>query len=799
MFNKTITLSVLTSEEKEVNIYKKLLKNKEVHIHSTYLFKNLKKNKVLNESILLIDLCSLKEFQLLQNIAFHNETFIMIITSIDIKHFNAPFIFDNCDYLILKKPLDFELFYRSLDDCIYDLKRERNLSQKASVLSYIVDDSPLNMAVFDLTGQLLYANEYYLTLNHLHESSIDKTTFKELVCSKLVFRDIIYSLKNNRMYIEEEEIAHKTYKSFFYMINNAQYCTHIIMDVSFDKSVYKDLYKKALFFEQSHDAAMITDVNGVITNVNEAFSKITGFSEKEAVGETPRIIKSGLQLSDFYEHMWESLNYHGQWQGEVWNKRKNGEIYPEWLSISKIEDPLSTEMNYIALFTDISSLKENARKLEFYANYDSLTGLLNRAQFETLLNHTIESAKRNNRQFALMFIDVDNFKDINDTYGHDVGDIVLKTVASRFRKMIRKEDILARIGGDEFNIVLDYINDESGVFVIAEKLNESIKKEIVIGERSFYISLSIGIALYPNHGENLLTLSKNADAAMYEVKRNGRNGYMLYDVSFSEKIMSKVFLQNNLKEAILNKDFVLHYQPIVDIMSNQIKGVEALIRWNHPTRGLIMPDEFIGISENQDMIIDIGKFVMERSFEDYQSIVSELGHKEFKMSINVSAKEFFQKEYTQTLLEFCKDFLMNPKSIELEITETHIMKNLDLAIEKMVDLKKQGFSFALDDFGTGYSSLSYLRKFPIDKLKIDKSFIDHICENSEDLALVETIVNISKIFGLQVQAEGIEKKEHVDVLKRLKCDLGQGFYFGRPLSLEKLLQLIGEQNADTRK
>ena len=563
-----------------------------------------------------------------------------------------------------------------------------------------------------------------------------------------------------------------------------------IVEVSIDQTENKlhleSLKKSAQFFEQSNEGAIITDKDGIIITTNSSFCNITGYTKDEAIGNSTSLLNSGIHDKSFYENMWDSLSHYSKWQGEIWNKRKNGEVYPEWLSITKLIDPRSKEINYMAIFTDITSLKEADKKLHFYANHDHLTGLLNKVQFENILNQTINSAVRNNKKFALMFIDLDYFKDVNDTSGHNVGDMVLKEVSSRFLKTLRKEDIVARIGGDEFNVIVDNIIQESDIILLADKLNEAIKKPFHIDGKRFYLSLSIGISIFPYHGLNVIDLQKNADSAMYEVKENGRNGVLLYNKKFTDTLMKKVSLHSDLKKAIKNEEFEVYYQPVVDTKKNIIVGAEALIRWNHSKKGFISPEEFIHVAEHHGLINDIGKFVIRKVCEDLPKLLNKFG-KDFILAFNVSSKEFAHDDYIKQLLELVKDFNISAENLELEITETYIMQNHTIAIEKMQELRKHGFNIAIDDFGTGYSSLSYLKKFPINKIKIDKSFVLDITTDQDDNDMVKAIINIAKIFNLEVQTEGVETLEHLKILKELSADIAQGYFYSKPANIEDII------------
>ncbi len=516
--------------------------------------------------------------------------------------------------------------------------------------------------------------------------------------------------------------------------------------------------------------------------------------KEEAVGRTPAMLKSGIHDKNFYETLWESIQNNGSWQGEVWNKRKNGEIYPEWLSIAKAINSKYSEEFYIAIFTDITTLKEADKKLHFYANHDILTGLANRVQFESNLKTIIEGCRRRNTKAALMFIDLDKFKDVNDTFGHNVGDQMLKTIAKRIELSIRKEDFLARLGGDEFVLIINDIKGEEDVLNLANKINKNIKEMLTIEDKVFFMTLSIGIAIFPLHANNSEDLIKYADVAMYEVKGGGRNGYRLYNQGMTDKMSEKITLQNQIKNALKKDEFEMYYQAIVDVPSNTIVGAEALVRWNHTTRGLLAPAHFIDFIEDSSMNLEFGDMVFKKVLHDMQTINSKCDNNEFKVSINISAKQFFLKDFVSVIVGFCKDFYISPQQIELELLETQIMHNSEISSKKIEKLHEEGFRISIDDFGTGYSSLSYLKNFKVDKLKIDQSFIRDFLVDMNDRAIVEAIITLAKTFQLKVQAEGVETDEHYALLQAFECDNAQGYTFNKPMPLGEFLLFVQSYN-----
>ena len=776
------SVSLIVQDRKTSNTYKKLLDAKNYKVENELILDNQKDRVFTN--LVVIDILNKKGLESLNNITFEKNCIVIIISPFEARLFKAPKSLSKSELFYIAKPINIKKLEHILEDCMKQITKRDYLQDKEKVLIEAVDDSPLRVAVYNLKGSLTYANTPYVIANKVE--TINDFNFSNLINCRLEFKDILYSLKFKKLYISENKEKNRWYKSFFYLTENSENVVHLCMDETEDKLYLESLKKSAQFFEKSSEGVIITDKDGKIIATNSSFCHITGYTKDEVIGKSTRILKSGTHNQDFYNNMWDTLQHYGRWQGEIWNKRKNGEIYPEWLSITKIVDPQTKEITFMAIFTDITSLKEADKKLYFYANYDHLTGLLNKVKFESMLEQSINSAVRNSTKFALLFIDLDYFKDVNDTAGHNAGDIVLKDVAARFKKIIRKEDVIARIGGDEFVLIINNIKEESDVLLFAEKLNEIIKKPFDVDKKRFHLSLSIGIAIFPIHGLNSSELTKSADSAMYEVKKNGRDGALLYNQKFTKDLTKKISLFNDLKHAVKFETFEVYYQPVLDIARQKVIGAEALIRWEHETRGFISPEEFIPIAERHGLIHDIGRFVLKSCCEILPLFLNKFGE-DFTLAINVSSKEFLGDDFVNNTLEIVNDFHISPQNLELEITETYIMQNHTLAIERMEQLRESGFSIAIDDFGTGYSSLSYLKKFPINKIKIDKSFVLDILNDQDDQDMVKAIINIAKIFHLEVQAEGVETKEHLDILQQNGVDIAQGYFYSKPKKLEQVL------------
>lgn len=785
---------LIVSEQKSVfRLYELLLHEyfsivKNLFIEEYDFIESIDFNKF---NIILIDLNGKKYLSSLNELSKKNikNSKIILITPYDLNYFSKTL--DNTLFfnLILSKPVDIAKLQNFVKTESEKIEKRNILEKKNNILAKVVDLHPARIAVYDMSGSLFYANSNYLQINNLNLNHIDNLSFNELDSSGLNFSKIKEKLEITTTFVIQKEENNHWFESTFYIILN-EFIIHSCIDITIQKQKELQLEQSAIFFENSNEGIVITDSEGKIISTNRAFSKITGYRQNEVIGKNPSILSSGIHDKNFFENMWESLKNHSTWQGEIWNKRKNGEIYPEWLSIAKALNPKYNEEFYIAIFTDITSLKEADRKLYFYANHDVLTKLANRVQFESHLKSTLESCKRRNTKIALFFVDLDKFKDINDTYGHTIGDEMLKTVAKRLEQSIRKEDFIARLGGDEFVLIIKDVKQNEDMLHLAYKLNENIKEPIVIRDKVFFMTLSIGISIFPEHGEDSEDLIKHSDAAMYEVKENGRNGYKLYNQDMTDKVSLKVTIQNELKIAISKDEFEMYYQAVVNIKTKEIIGAEALVRWRHKKRGILTPIHFINYIDEGGMGIEFAELVLKKVLQDIQIINSKLKNEEFKVAINISPEYFFKPSFSEDIESYCKDFSINTKQIELELIETNIIKNSEISQKRINILHEKGFQISIDDFGTGYSSLSYLKNFKVDKLKIDQSFIRDFLDDNNDKAIVEAIITLANIFNLKVQAEGVETLKHEKLLQKLNCNLAQGYFYNKPMPLNSFCDFI---------
>ncbi len=543
-------------------------------------------------------------------------------------------------------------------------------------------------------------------------------------------------------------------------------------------------------FNSTMEGIMITDKMGVIQAVNPAFSAITGYAKNEAVGRTPRFLRSDKERPERYQEMWQSLEAQGLWQGELWNQRKNGEAYPQWMTISSLPNGGNQEQ-YVALFIDISEQKRREACIEHQAYHDALTGLPNRRLFHDRLEQALVQAERNAYSLAVLFIDLDRFKSINDSLGHNIGDQLLQAVAKRLSETIRKEDTVARLGGDEFTVLLPRVETRQNVERAVQKIIAAFQQPFTIAKQSLHISLSMGIALFPGDGETPERLMKNADSAMYRTKSDGRNGYHFYTQKMNTGAKRQLMLENDLHGALARNELVPFYQLQHDAAQSVVTGMEVLLRWQHPQHGTVMPGEFIALAEENGLIIPIGRWVLEQACRQAKTWL-DAGYGDFTLAVNLSARQLQQPDLLQVVQQTLHSTGLPPQNLELEITESLLLNDTKRNIALLHRLHDLGIRLALDDFGTGYSSLSYLKKFPFDLLKIDQSFVRGLPDNQEDVALVDTIITIGHKLGMSVIAEGVESSEQLALLHRLGCDLVQGYFIAKPMpaaQAEKLLAL----------
>lgn len=561
--------------------------------------------------------------------------------------------------------------------------------------------------------------------------------------------------------------------------------------IAIDRSRSNDeLQLASLVYQNSSEAMAVTDSQGTIININPAFTELTGYSPNEVIGKSHNILNSERHGEQFYEAMWQAINSNGHWKGEIWNRRKNGDIFAEQLTINTIFNADGSPHRRVALFSDITQKKESEELIWTQANFDPLTGLPNRRMFHDRLDQELKKSHRSGLRMALILLDLDRFKEINDTLGHDMGDLLLKDASQRLLRCVRDSDTVARLGGDEFTIILSELEDTESTERVVNNILQKLAEPFQLKTKLAYVSASIGITLYPKDADKIDALIKNADQAMYAAKHQGRNRYCYFTPSMHEAAQERMLIADDLRHALATEQFTVFYQPVVALESGAIHKAEALIRWQHPIRGMIGPTEFIHIAEDIGLIADIGDWVFKQAANQVKHWRAHY-HEDFQISVNRSPVQFFDGHSHHTWLQHLQSLNLPGQSIVAEITEGLLLDASNVVKEQLLAYRDAGIQVSLDDFGTGYSSLAYLKKFDIDYLKIDQSFVGNLAPDSSDKIVCEAIIVMAHKLGMKVIAEGIETTQQRDILIASGCDYGQGYLFSRPLpaaAFEKLLK-----------
>ncbi|MDD5250472.1 MAG: EAL domain-containing protein [Rhodocyclaceae bacterium] len=542
-------------------------------------------------------------------------------------------------------------------------------------------------------------------------------------------------------------------------------------------------------FQNTQEGIVVTDRRGSIISVNPAFTAVTGYLPQEVIGRNPRMLQSGRHDAAFYGAMWTELAVKGQWQGEIWNRRRNGELFPEWLHISAVRDAAGCVVYYVAVFSDISLVKQNEERLHHLAHFDALTGLPNRLLFADRLEHAMVQAQRSGAGVGLLFLDLDRFKLVNDTLGHRAGDMLLQQTAQRIVGAVRAQDTVARLGGDEFMVVLPELASPAGAANVAEKVIESLAASFRIEDRDVFVGASIGIAVYPLAGEDAETLVKHADIAMYRAKEAGRNTYQFYRPGH-EGLPRDVFeLEHGLRHALERGEMRLVYQPQIEIESGRVVAVEALLRWSHPTRGDIPPAEFIPVAEDSGLIGAIGEWVLRAACMQNKAW-QDRGLAPVRVAVNLSVRQLRDAQFAARVAAILDESGLDAKWLEVELTESMVMQFAKDMMDILWQLKAMGVHLSIDDFGTGYSSLSYLKRLPVDTLKIDRSFVAGLATDVNDQAISNAIIAVAASLNLRVVAEGVESEKQLGFLRQHSCCDAQGFFFCRPVEADDVGALM---------
>ncbi|WP_459718771.1 EAL domain-containing protein [Sideroxyarcus sp. TK5] len=682
------------------------------------------------------------------------------------------------------------------------LVAERDVRKNRETLLAIMNNSTSIIALKDLAGRYEFVNREFEKFFGLDSADVLGKTDAQVLPRKIAddFRGKELDVVRLRTALEFED--HLAFSSgqerFLHSIrfpllteDGVVYsiCTQSA-DVTEQKRAEDQLRLAARVFDRSGEGIVVTDAHQNILTVNSAFTQVTGYEAEEAIGQTPKMLSSGKQDASFYKSMWDHLGTHGWWQGEVWNKRKSGEIYPEWLTINAVHDPEGNIINYVGIFSDISVVKESQRKVEFLATHDELTGLPNRALFLDRLRQAIAHAERSENSFAVLFIDLDNFKVINDSMGHAAGDDLLKEISARLRDCVRGGDTVARFGGDEFALLIEEATVAEAEMT-AHRISDAMLRPHSIGRQNIYPGASIGICLYPNDGLDPETLLKNADSAMYQAKDGGKRSHHFFTDELKRIADERLKLETELRGAIERNELYLLYQPQVDIASGRLVGVEALVRWQHPTEGLVPPSKFIPLAEKTGIIDRLGEWVAATACKQMAEWVKH-GHDIPRVSINVSPYQFRRSNIPALMLRLLSQHKLDAGRVMVELTESALAEDTEQAQQMLQELKALGIKLSIDDFGTGYSSLAYLQRMPIHELKIAQHFVIDIANNSDAQAIAKTILLMAQTLGFSVVAEGIETAEQLEVLRSTGCDIGQGYLFAHPLSSKELVASYGK-------
>ncbi|HEY6898427.1 MAG TPA: EAL domain-containing protein [Rhodocyclaceae bacterium] len=679
--------------------------------------------------------------------------------------------------------------------CIWrDISERRRiedaLRENQDLLKAIIDSAGAVIYVFDVSGRLLLCNsQFEQAIGNRRDQVLGKRRAEFLPAivaaeheandRRVIAEGKMTSFEEHN--VEADGVHHYLTVKCPVMQNGAlRAVVGISTDITERKQDEERLRLAATILATTVEGVMITDADGNVVSANLAFTEITGYDLDEVLGKNPRFLRSERQDPAFYQAMWATLEEAGVWQGEIWNRRKNGELYPEWLTITAIKNSQQKLTHYVGVFSDISSLKRSQEQLERLAHFDPLTDLPNRVLFQDRLAHAIDRAQRYDHLIAVLLLDLDGFKTVNDSLGHPVGDRLLQEVASRLKSCIRVEDTVSRLGGDEFALVLADMNDGSDAIDVVRKILASIQLPFDLDGAGARVSASIGIAVYPADGDNATDLVRNADAAMYGAKEAGRNGYHFYQATMTHRAQERLLQERALRRGIDQCEFEVWFQPQVSLHSGAVTGAEALVRWRDPGRGLVSPAEFIPLAERTGLIVPLGAQVLDQVCAHARRWLDE-GLPFGRLAVNVAAPQIDRSDFVLTLRQALENAGLPPDRLEIEITESLIMENSAHARDVMLAIQQLGVTTSIDDFGTGYSSLAYLKELPIDNLKIDRAFVKGLPEDSNDVAITRAIISMAHSLGFKVIAEGIETQSQRDFLGAEHCDEAQGYLISQPL------------------
>ncbi|HET7775229.1 MAG TPA: EAL domain-containing protein [Azospira sp.] len=698
-------------------------------------------------------------------------------------------------------------FITTYTDITETKQAQASLERQNATLQSILDNIPDGISLYDANLQMIACNGQLKTLLELPESLFaDGLPNLKTVVEFNTRRGEYGEIDPERHIQEILQLAHQPAPHAFERTRPNGMVLHVrgvplssggfvtvYTDITQHRRAEERLLLAEKVFANSPEAIMICDQANRIISVNRAFCDITGYEQEEVLGQDPRILSSGRHDKDFYGQMWHTLRETGAWAGEIWDRRKNGEVYPKWMTINAVHDAQSGALtHYITLFSDITERKETEARIHHLAHHDPLTGLPNRFTLEARLEQSLADARRHGNKVAVMFMDLDRFKTINDSLGHAVGDSLLMEIAHRLRAAVRESDTVARLGGDEFVVVLPDVEGANDAAHVAGKIIEEVARDLKVGAHELHTSASIGISLYPDDGETVPAVMQNADTAMYHAKAIGRNNFQFFAAAMNRAATERLELERKLRQAMTNQEFELHFQPQFALAADRITGVEALLRWRHPEDGLIPPDRFIPIAEETGLIVGIGDWVLVAACRQLKTWLVA-GLPPLRMAVNLSTRQLRHQEFPQRVAAILEETSVPAVLLELEITESGVMEHPEEAIQTLHALNDMGVTLAIDDFGTGYSSLSYLKLFPIDRLKIDRSFVRDIERDPDDAAIARGTIALAHSLGLEVVAEGVETAAQLDMLATDGCDEVQGYFFSRPLPVEAATAFLAQQ------
>ena len=685
-----------------------------------------------------------------------------------------------------------------------DITFRKHAEDMLQKLSLAVEQNPCSIVITDLNANIQYVNSHFTKETGytpaeaigqnpriLHSGQTDQSVFKELWATLNQGAqwqgEFINQRKDGTTYIERAYIAPV-------IGDNGQANSYVAikLNITEQRQAEDSLRLAASVFANAHEGIIISDADNRIIDVNQTFCEITGYSRPEVIGKSPSLLKSGEQSAEFYTELWKNLSQDGYWRGEVWNRKKDGEVYAEHLTISTIKDPHGQVTHHVGIFSDITPHKENQQRLERMAHYDALTQLPNRILLVDRMRQAMAQADRNQHLLAICYLDLDGFKPVNDLHGHNAGDRLLIEISRRLQDVLRTTDTVARLGGDEFALVICGIQSLGECERTLNRVLRSIAMPFTIPDGAeVAVSGSLGLTLYPDDNADSDALLRHADQAMYQAKQQGRNRYHIFDSEHDRQVHARSSALIRLAQALQDQEFVLYFQPKVDMRFGQVIGVEALIRWQHPERGLLPPGEFLPIMEGSDLSVELGEWVLDQAFQRLQAWTHQ--GIDLVLSINIAAQHLQQPNFMRNLkLALAKYPEVIPNRLELEVLETSALADLTHVSSIIVECQMMGMAFALDDFGTGYASLSYLRRLPAKILKIDQVFVRDMLDDKEDMAIVEGVIALAKTFNRTVIAEGVETAEQGVLLMKLGCYLGQGYGIARPMPVEQLLRWLKE-------